>query len=242
MRLQLLSDLHSEFHSNPVGFVDSIEIAPDIDFLVLAGDIVLPNRQSESQVKSVFECLAAKAHHLIFTIGNHEYYYGTPNSTWDKVSGILPDNCRFLYNDELTIEKTHFFGGTMWFPDDPMGFLYRRYLNDFNKIDEFIPWVFEQNRAFTLLGHSFIRPETIVISHHLPHPQSVGSQYKNSQLNRFFVSDQTDLIEQTKPRLWVHGHTHTPFDYTVGNTRVVCNPLGYPGENPGPYPLVVIEV
>jgi hypothetical protein len=27
--------------------------------------------------------------------------------------------------------------------------------------------------------------------------------------------------------LWIHGHTHTAFDYTVGNTRVVCNPRGY---------------
>ena len=27
--------------------------------------------------------------------------------------------------------------------------------------------------------------------------------------------------------LWIHGHTHTAFDYTVDGTRVVCNPRGY---------------
>ena len=33
--------------------------------------------------------------------------------------------------------------------------------------------------------------------------------------------------------LWIHGHTHTFFDYVVSGTRVVCNPRGYPGEPTG---------
>jgi predicted phosphodiesterase len=31
--------------------------------------------------------------------------------------------------------------------------------------------------------------------------------------------------------LWIHGHTHDPFDYEINGTRVICNPRGYPGEN-----------
>lgn len=27
--------------------------------------------------------------------------------------------------------------------------------------------------------------------------------------------------------LWIHGHTHDSFDYTVEGTRVLCNPRGY---------------
>lgn len=34
------------------------------------------------------------------------------------------------------------------------------------------------------------------------------------------------------PALWVHGHIHRSLDYRVGGTRVVCNPRGYPHENP----------
>jgi len=30
-------------------------------------------------------------------------------------------------------------------------------------------------------------------------------------------------------KLWVHGHTHDPYDYVIGETRVVCNPRGYIG-------------
>jgi hypothetical protein len=29
--------------------------------------------------------------------------------------------------------------------------------------------------------------------------------------------------------LWVHGHTHSSFDYKLGKTRIICNPRGYPG-------------
>jgi Icc-related predicted phosphoesterase len=33
-----------------------------------------------------------------------------------------------------------------------------------------------------------------------------------------------------RPALWLHGHTHGSCDYKLGDTRVVCNPMGYPGE------------
>ena len=54
--------------------------------------------------------------------------------------------------------------------------------------------------------------------------------YAESPINRFFVSDETPLILDKKPRLWVHGHTHLTCDYMLGETRVVCNPHGYPKE------------
>jgi len=33
-----------------------------------------------------------------------------------------------------------------------------------------------------------------------------------------------------QPKLWIHGHSHDRCDYTLGKTRVVANPLGYPNE------------
>ena len=35
------------------------------------------------------------------------------------------------------------------------------------------------------------------------------------------------LIKAHQPDLWIHGHTHTSFDYRVGRCRVLCNPRGY---------------
>jgi len=42
--------------------------------------------------------------------------------------------------------------------------------------------------------------------------------------------------------LWVHGHSHTAVDYEVAGTRVVCNPRGYPGEETGFNPGLVLTL
>jgi hypothetical protein len=49
-------------------------------------------------------------------------------------------------------------------------------------------------------------------------------------MNGGFYSDLDDFIAyRPQIRLWMHGHTHEDFDYTIGTTRVVCNPRGYVG-------------
>jgi len=40
------------------------------------------------------------------------------------------------------------------------------------------------------------------------------------------VSDLPSLV-RAPVALWVHGHTHTAFDYFAEGTRVICNPRGY---------------
>jgi Icc-related predicted phosphoesterase len=58
----------------------------------------------------------------------------------------------------------------------------------------------------------------------------VHRRYADSDANCAFVSNLEDLILATHPVLWVHGHVHDPFDYMVGETRVLANPRGYPNE------------
>ena len=55
--------------------------------------------------------------------------------------------------------------------------------------------------------------------------------YFGSPLNRFFVCEMDDVIEKTKPKYFFHGHTHSKIDYQLFNTKVICNPHGYPDEN-----------
>jgi hypothetical protein len=35
------------------------------------------------------------------------------------------------------------------------------------------------------------------------------------------------ILDHPQIKLWTHGHTHEPFDYMIGDTRIVCNPRGY---------------
>jgi Icc-related predicted phosphoesterase len=67
---------------------------------------------------------------------------------------------------------------------------------------------------------------TIVVTHHLPLPQSIHVKYGASDLNPSFASNLEDLMG-SPVSLWIHGHTHESFDYVVNGTRIVCNPRGY---------------
>jgi hypothetical protein len=47
-------------------------------------------------------------------------------------------------------------------------------------------------------------------------------------MNGAYSSDLDQFIlDRPQIKLWTHGHTHEPFDYMIGSTRVVCNPRGY---------------
>ena len=83
-------------------------------------------------------------------------------------------------------------------------------------------------------------PGDVVVTHHMPHPRSVALRFAHSALNRYFLHDLSHLVDRGRMKLWVHGHTHDPMDYEVNaDTRVVCNPLGYPGERRAWAPLDV---
>ncbi|WP_431273186.1 metallophosphoesterase [Variovorax ureilyticus] len=89
---------------------------------------------------------------------------------------------------------------------------------------------------------------TVVVTHHAPHRGSLASLYASDWVSGAFVSELPKHFFEV-PVLWVHGHTHTSFDYQVGNCRVVCNPRGYmigrskaSPENEGFNPALVLDL
>jgi Icc-related predicted phosphoesterase len=91
------------------------------------------------------------------------------------------------------------------------------------------------------LSKPFAGP-TVVVTHHAPHSGSVAERFESDLLTPAFASDLSQLIERYQPELWVHGHMHDCFDYRVGETRIVCNPMGYVNERNEFDPGLVIEV
>lgn len=67
---------------------------------------------------------------------------------------------------------------------------------------------------------------TVVVTHHAPHRDSLAPRYAADWASGAFVSELPLEFFQV-PVLWVHGHTHTSFDYRVGRCRVISNPRGY---------------
>jgi Icc-related predicted phosphoesterase len=68
--------------------------------------------------------------------------------------------------------------------------------------------------------------KTIVVTHHAPLKQSLAEKYAEDWVSAGFVNDLPSLV-RAPVALWIHGHTHTAFDYMAEGTRVVCNPRGY---------------
>lgn len=87
---------------------------------------------------------------------------------------------------------------------------------------------------------------TVVVTHHAPHRNSLAPKYAEEWSSAAFVTELRDEFFDV-PALWAHGHTHTSFNYQVGNCRVVCNPRGYVDwngdfENRDFNPAFVVEV
>lgn len=84
-------------------------------------------------------------------------------------------------------------------------------------------------RARTWLETELAKPfggATIVVTHHAPHRLSLTPRYADDLVSAGFINDLPELV-RAPVALWLHGHTHTSFDYRVDGTRVVCNPRGY---------------
>ncbi|WP_235909068.1 MULTISPECIES: metallophosphoesterase [Brucella] len=75
---------------------------------------------------------------------------------------------------------------------------------------------------------------TVVLTHHMPHPDCTPPVYANSIGNYLFASGSNafdDILHSERaPDLWICGHTHHAFDVFVGRSRIICNPFGYKWE------------
>lgn len=234
MKTQLLSDIHLEFYKDQgTSFIDSLDPS-GVDVLILAGDISVGAR-----IKPALKHFCEKYPQVLLVKGNHEFYRCSPDEVAEYIeeAKVASPNLTVLDNNTVEIGGVRFAGTSLWFRDDPMNFAYQSTLNDFNMIEDFVPWVYEENRkaeAFLRAELSGPTPSDVVITHHLPSQACVALEYKGSPLNRFFVSPIVeDLIREgiPLPKTWIYGHTHTPMSFTLEGCHFLCNSLGYPHES-----------
>ena len=67
----------------------------------------------------------------------------------------------------------------------------------------------------------------VVLTHHLPTMAVVAPEHKGNLLNSAFATELGDFIADSRIDAWIFGHSHANIDATIGNTRIVCNQLGY---------------
>lgn len=233
MKIGVISDLH--LSRGP-------QTAPVNDCAVyaLAGDIGRPE-QAIAWARELGKP-------VLFVPGNHEFYGGSIASTAAELRRYTLDTeVHVLDNQEFCIAGVRFLGSTLWtdFLFDGPGqgretavreaidkvHDFRRIFVDDERREVFTPehseMLFRLNAAW--LQHRLQRRwpgPTVVITHHAPSAASIDPRFAGSPLNACFASH-LDYLFRSGVDLWIHGHMHHSVDYSVGGTRVVCNPRGY---------------
>lgn len=234
MIIGILSDLHLR----PQEELPRPHFAGDV--MILAGDICAGKGGIEWAL-ATFDC------DVLYVPGNHEYY----NHNVSTLDAELSDLCagtrvRVLQNNVVVLNGVRFVGCTLWTDFDLYGTQREsaeaagRKINDFAVIGHgtllLTPpqrlTLHRRSRAF--LEEVLAQPfdgRTVVITHHAPSARSVAPRFQGDALATAYVSNLDGLVERSSADLWVHGHVHDSFDYTIGNTRVLCNAKGRHGED-----------
>ena len=55
----------------------------------------------------------------------------------------------------------------------------------------------------------------------------VAPEHKNSLINSAFATELGGYIADSRIDAWIFGHSHTNIGTIIGNTRIVCNQMGY---------------
>lgn len=242
LSITVLSDLHLEFAPLDPVLTDS-------DVLILAGDIFvlesLRHPEYWDRMNQFLFGLSAHYNKVYSITGNHEYYGSDIIKSDDKIREIYQSHgIHFLQNDYDVYDGIKFIGTTLWTWIDPVRSLQiQEYMNDFNVIKhgDHRLTVHDTDQLHHNMGlyleEQLAKSDdpTVVITHHAPSYGSISKYYQNPQnslMNSAFAN-KMDSIMYDNPhiKLWCHGHVHNSFDYMINNTRVVCNPRGYPGEH-----------
>lgn len=269
MRLRILSDLHLRHHPPPEVTEPSGPGTPSADVVVLAGDIHRGTeglRWAHRAFPEVPVVYVAGNHEY------YDRYLDTTRPALERAGSPLyePDrrsrSARGTYVLErasITIGDVRFLGCTFW-----TGFelfegqwaqavkTCRANMDDYERIHLLRArrplrprdTAREHHTAVRWLRERFDEPPgpgirtTVVVTHHPPSVRSVDPRYADSLTSAAFVARRGPLVRRSPAALWVHGHVHAPFDYRLGETRVLANPRGHGDENPSFDPGLVVEV
>lgn len=239
---QIFSDPH--IHHKPKGWV--VDTQPGIDGILCAGDI-------DWSLKRGWEYLLRQQEHsqcdIIFTLGNHDYEEKGIQKTidWYRSKVANHQGMFLLERDTLDYKGVYLAGATWWTDMRLHGYSEAFFvaqkvkdLDDVKAIGLGTSGILEQNE----LAKSFIsqlnvpadRP-SILMTHFAMSGKSTPQRYQRDMLAAYFASNHENYFLDFN--FHIHGHIHDASDYIVGDTHVICNPVGLPDEQP---PTVCITV
>jgi predicted phosphodiesterase len=214
------------------------------------------NNKSQTYHRFFQDC-CKKWPYVIYVLGNHEHYHGDYADTLNHLRAQLGylTNLQILEQESLKIEEVTFICGTLWTNMNSGSAstlqVTQGMMNDFRCVtNSHHPHHQGRPPRFTPLDSVYAHQNMlkyieyvtedqwydkfVVVGHHAPSRRSTHPRFaRERDMNGAFVSDLDYFIEaHPQIKLWIHGHTHDPWDYQIEGTRVVCNPRGYAGHEP----------
>jgi Icc-related predicted phosphoesterase len=201
--------------------------------------------------------------------GNHDFYWwqdsGPAYTMADQVERgrdlAAKAGIHLLMDDAIEIAGVRIVGSTLW-TDFRVGVMpgmmthalrtAEKGMNDYRRIRTGPTTRHRLRPADTIAMHRASRAfldrtlalpfagPTVVVSHNAPDPGALPDWH--ADLSWCYASEMGDLIAERQPAAWIHGHLHRHRDVMLGATRMVANPRGYPGEQTGFRPGMVVEI
>jgi predicted phosphodiesterase len=248
MRLHILSDLHVEFGPVALPRVEA-------DVTVVAGDV----HQGRRGVEWLRQQFPNRP--VVYVAGNHEFYHeALPGLLDDLRAACAGTNVHLLENDRIEIGGVTFLGCSLWTDFALFG-------NQVEAWSQAAAFVTDYRMIRFTDAHRLLRPadtlrrhvesrhwlaealaradraRTVIVTHHAPSAGSIRPEHRRDLVSAAFASNLDEVVADSGAPLWIHGHTHWCVDYRLGNTQVVSNQRGYPGEDVGGFqPGLVIAV
>jgi 3',5'-cyclic AMP phosphodiesterase CpdA len=253
MKLWIWSDLHLEMQD--IAFP---ERAPEADAIVCAGDLCLADALGD-HARGLIEryglpMIFVPGNHEFYSPGKFPRTKPSDHLLMKRAAEASRSWRHRLYvldDDVIEFGGVRFIGGTLW-TDFRMDLAHeadlpRRMLSAPSQLADFSLIRLGDGTRLTpqvMLGfHHLTRGyierqlaipfagKTVVVTHHLPHPDCTPAVYRGMETNHLFACSRETfddiLHSKTAPALWVCGHTHHASDVRIGRTRIICNPHGY---------------
>lgn len=242
MKIQIFSDIHTG-----INYIDPEDIVKPADLYLDAGDT-----GELQETLDFYDNKIWKNKKVCFVAGNHTYYWNEYEKTNKFLRNLYKPtrkaNVSFLQNRYIEYPDYVIIGTTLWTDYNLFGSKYndmiycRTKINDYRTIfitnklkmtPEYTTNLFKKSYEYlTKTVKKFHRKKCIILTHHTPSMESCLDIYRTDHTSSAFASSlENFILDNPNIALWVHGHVHNSSDYMIGNTRIICNPLGYYNEN-----------
>jgi predicted phosphodiesterase len=205
-------------------YIKNLINSDNVDVRIIAGDIDSNPYNFNNFISSIDDVFYVK--------GNHDYYNNTLSND--------------IYRKE--IYGTKILGCTLWTNFDNENPIvennFRVSISDYRYIKSHEKCLIDHIKKINKQNFEMILDEQpeIVVTHHCPTLRSIHKNFIGDSLNFCFVNDYEKYLYDTKIKYWCFGHTHHRHAYSIGNTKFLCNPLGYINEIKEEYKPVIFEI